>query len=161
METGVIYRHRQVGWAIIIILGLLMAAIAVITALMAARLEQEGAGTVVMALSGLFILLAAIMACFCTLTVQIRDGKLTLWFGPGLIRKSLNLSAIESAREVTNKWWYGLGIHITPFGWLYNVSGLQAVEIHTWSGTSIRLGTDEPEALCRAIEHARTINPIE
>ena len=32
-------------------------------------------------------------------------------------------------------------------GWLYNVSGLDAVEIETSDGDVIRLGTDEPNQL--------------
>ena len=36
-------------------------------------------------------------------------------------------------------------------GWLFNVSGLQAVEIFLRSGKKYRIGTDEPERLVEAI----------
>ena len=35
----------------------------------------------------------------------------------------------------------------TPHGWLYNVSGWEAVEITLPSGKRFRLGTDEPRRL--------------
>jgi hypothetical protein len=52
---------------------------------------------------------------------------------------------------VRNPWYYGWGIRITPDGLLYNVSGTRAVEITLTDGSKLRLGTDEPEALCQAI----------
>jgi len=157
MET--LYRHRQVGWAMIIIFAVAMAVEAAAIIFLSNMLEQEDASVVMLALSGSFVLLAALLVCFCTLTVTITPEKLTLSFGPGIIRKSVKVSTIVSASSVTNKWWYGLGIHITKYGWLYNVSGLKAVEVHTANGGSMRIGTDEPEALCRAIEQARAMNP--
>ena len=36
-------------------------------------------------------------------------------------------------------------------GWLFNVSGVQAVEICLRSGRKYRMGTDEPERLADAI----------
>jgi len=55
---------------------------------------------------------------------------------------------------VRNKWWYGLGIRLTPHGWLYIVSGLDAVEIVRISGKKFRVGTDEPQALVTALTAA-------
>jgi len=52
---------------------------------------------------------------------------------------------------VTNPWWYGWGIHLTPSGWLYNVGGARAVQLDLHNGRSLRVGTDEPERLCEAI----------
>jgi hypothetical protein len=157
MET--LYKHRQVGWAMIGVFAIIMAGIVVAIAIVSARLAQDGATVVISALLGTLFLLAAILICFCTLTVTITPEKLTLSFGPGIIRKSIQLSTIALASPVMNKWWYGLGIHITKYGWLYNVSGLKAVEIRTWSGGSLRIGTDEPEVLCLAIEQARAATP--
>jgi hypothetical protein len=56
---------------------------------------------------------------------------------------------------VRNRWYYGWGIRITPRGWLYNVSGLDAVELALKNGKCVRIGSDEPHALARAIDHAR------
>lgn len=42
----------------------------------------------------------------------------------------------------------GLGIHLNRFGWLYNVSGIDAVAITLCNGKRFALGTDEPKKLC-------------
>jgi len=52
---------------------------------------------------------------------------------------------------VKNPWYYGWGIRFTPHGWLYNVSGLHAVEIELKNGKKYRIGTDVPENLEKAI----------
>ncbi len=50
------------------------------------------------------------------------------------------------------RWWYGWGIHLTPYRWLYNVSGLEAVAITLRNGRKFALGTDDPQDLVDAIE---------
>ena len=49
--------------------------------------------------------------------------------------------------EVTTHWIYGWGIRWIPGGWLWNVSGLDGVELALVSGRRFRIGTDEPEQL--------------
>jgi hypothetical protein len=49
----------------------------------------------------------------------------------------------------------GWGIHRLARGWIYNVSGWEAVEIELASGSVHRIGTDEPRALLAAIERAQ------
>ncbi len=88
---------------------------------------------------------------FSSLTVKIERGVLEIRFGIGMIRKRFPLREIESCRKVRNRWYYGWGIRLTPHGWLYNVSGLDAVEIRMKSGKKYRIGTDEPEELMTAI----------
>jgi hypothetical protein len=44
-----------------------------------------------------------------------------------------------------------LGIHLTPYGWLYNFSGLDAVAITLRNGRKFELGTDDPQGLVDAI----------
>jgi hypothetical protein len=58
---------------------------------------------------------------------------------------------------VTNPWWYGWGIRLIPGGWMWNITGNQAVELKLKSGRLLRIGTDEPEALETAI---RTRIPV-
>jgi hypothetical protein len=52
---------------------------------------------------------------------------------------------------VRNKRWWGWGIHPTPRGWLYNVSGLAAVEVALRNGKTIRIGSEEAIALAQAL----------
>jgi hypothetical protein len=53
---------------------------------------------------------------------------------------------------VKNPWYYGWGIHLTPSGWLYNVSGFWAVELQMKNGKKYRIGTDDPEGLVQVIQ---------
>jgi hypothetical protein len=93
-------------------------------------------------------------ALFSTLTIAIENGMLRARFGPGLIGKTVRLAEIASVRPISVRWWYGWGIHLTPHGWLYNVSGWKAIEITLRSGRRFCLGTDEPENLLNAIQEA-------
>ncbi len=99
-------------------------------------------------------LLAGAAVLFSSLTVEIRDGKLRSYFGPGLPAKAVKLQDIESVQVVENPWYSGWGVRITPQGMLYNVSGFQAVEVKLKNRKSFRLGTDEPEKLRAAILQA-------
>jgi hypothetical protein len=96
-----------------------------------------------------------IIGLFATLTVEIRDGLLRFRFGLGLIRKKLKIAEIESCEVVRNPWYYGWGIHATGKGWIYNVSGFEAVEIFMSDGRRLRIGTDEPDLLRKAILTAK------
>ena len=74
-------------------------------------------------------------------------------FGIGIIRKVFDLAGIIDVQTVVNKWYYGWGIRLTPHGWLFNVSGLQAVEITSKSGKKYRIGTDQPEKLAAVVRN--------
>jgi hypothetical protein len=84
---------------------------------------------------------------FHSMTIEITDGELRWSFGPGWIRKRVPLDLVISAEPVRTKVAEGWGIHISRFGWLYNVSGFDAVAIRMKNGQHIALGTDEPETL--------------
>ena len=94
------------------------------------------------------------LALFHQLTVTVSKDFIRLRFGIGVINKKFAVADVESAAIVRNKWWHGWGIRITPHGWLYNVSGYDAVEIHLKNGRKARIGTDAPKRLLAAIEAA-------
>jgi hypothetical protein len=105
----------------------------------------------------LILVLAVLMVTavlFASLTVSIADDLVKLAFGPGLVQKRVQLAEIASCAVVRNPWWYGWGIRLTPQGWLYNVAGRGAVEIKLKSGRQFRIGTDEPDLLCQALQQA-------
>jgi hypothetical protein len=109
--------------------------------------------------AGLFLPLAGVLCClgwvFSSLTVEVSARELTWFFGPGLWRNRLLRTDIVGAAPCVNKWWWGWGIHLTPRGWLYNVAGLEAVEIELKSGRTLRIGSDEPAALASALRNSR------
>jgi hypothetical protein len=88
---------------------------------------------------------------FSSMTVEVDQQRVAFWFGPGWIHRSFPLAHITSWTAVRNPWWYGWGIHLTPYGWLYNVGGRAAVQLELTDGRRVRIGTDEPELLCEAI----------
>ncbi|MGI9463088.1 MAG: hypothetical protein ACR2OM_04075 [Aestuariivirgaceae bacterium] len=88
---------------------------------------------------------------FSSLSVEVDETELRWWFGLGLWRKSVRRADIASAQAVRNSWWWGWGIRYYGKGWLYNVSGLDAVEIVLKSGKHIRIGTDDPQGLADAL----------
>jgi len=105
------------------------------------------------------VVLGVTALLFASLTVEIKDGMLKLAFGPGLMRKRTRLADIQACAVVQNPWWYGWGIRLTPHGWLYNVAGLSAVEVTLKGGRRFRIGTDEPEQLCQALQRAMSELP--
>jgi hypothetical protein len=135
------YRHTQVGKVTITVL----LATAVLIAWILAFTHTPALLGVIL---GGFLVVGFL---FGSLTTEVSHDHFRFWFGPGVIRRSYPLSEIETCRAVTNPWWYGWGIHWTPDGWLYNVTGLQAVQLELRGGRHVRVGTDEPEELCRWI----------
>ena len=94
---------------------------------------------------------------FHSLTIEIAGGELRWRFGPGWIRKQVSLDLILSAEPVRTNFIEGWGIHLSRFGWLYNVSGYDAVAIRMKNGQHFALGTDEPAVLVAQLkrEHCK------
>ena len=99
---------------------------------------------------------------FHSLTVEISRGYLKIRFGIGLIRRRFLLKDIDSASKIRTRWWHGWGIKLTPNGWLFSVSGFDAVQVVLKNGRRYCIGTNEPEKLHRALETAmqRSRSPL-
>jgi hypothetical protein len=120
-----------------------------------------GLGLTITAGKPLWVSVPILLVCawlFHSLTIEITDRELRWCFGPGLIRKSIPLAEIVSAEPVrTGPSW---GIHWSPrTGWLYNVSGFDAVAVTLRSGKKFTLGTDEPQALVVRLTEVIQQNP--
>ena len=100
------------------------------------------------------IILVAVTFIFSSLTVEVRDRELRWHFGPGFWTYRLALDDIETVAVVRNHWWNGFGIRTAPGFRLYNVSGLDAVELQLKSGEIRRIGTDDPGGLAAALTSA-------
>lgn len=142
MKEPALYRHSQAGGLIITFCG----AFAVCIGCLVYHSRQFGA---LVPLS--VLLLAAIL--FCRLTVEVGEEFMEIRFGPGVIRKKWRLAEIVSCGRVRNRWWYGWGIHwVGKKTWVFNISGLDAVELRMKDGRIFRVGTDEPEKLSELIQ---------
>ncbi len=92
-------------------------------------------------------------------TVEVGEGWLEWHFGLlGWPRWQLPLDDIVSATPARTAWLEGWGINRTRSGMLYNAQGLQAVRLRLRDGSTLRLGSDEPERLAGFIT-ARLTNP--
>ena len=134
------YRHTQIGYLIIGLLGVGIAAVGY------AAVTTSGG-----ALMPVLLLLGAVLFLAPTLTTVVAGGVLEVFFGPGLIRRHINLNDIREVRIVTNPWYCGWGISWIGRGWLWNASGWRAVELELGDGRRFRVGSDEPEALAQAL----------
>lgn len=101
-----------------------------------------GAAAVVMMLCAL---------AFSSLTITVDDQRLAWRYGPGVLKRSVPLAEVTAVERTQTSFVEGWGIHLTMRGWLYNVSGRDAVLVTLRPGRTFMLGTDEPEALMRAI----------
>lgn len=138
------YEHRQFGHFIV-------AALLIGLAIILVALRQDGISWIGVAV---LVLVLAALINYSSLTVTIRDDVLEVRFGPGLIRRTYHLADIDSCSVVRNKILYGWGTRYTPHGWLFNVSGLDAIEISFRSGRTMRIGTDEPQELVTTLTQA-------
>lgn len=108
-----------------------------------------------------FVLIESLLLIICLLffqlTVEIRKPILKISYGIGLIRFNFQIDQIESVEVMSNPWYYGWGIRITPNGMLYNIHGRKAVKINylrNGKSKSVMVGTAEPEVLKRALEES-------
>ncbi|MEY2408113.1 MAG: hypothetical protein QOF48_783 [Verrucomicrobiota bacterium] len=142
------YQHTQRGTAIVLAMlivsvGMLLGAIVYTPTLLA---------------------IPILMLCgwlFHSMKIEITDSELRWCFGPGLIQKHVVLDQIVSAEPVRIKVRDGWGIHLTRFGWLYNVSGFDAVVITLKNGKRFCLGTDDPHRLASILDGSRFPSPSE
>jgi hypothetical protein len=137
------YRHTQFGW---VTLGTTVAMLPVV----AVGLWSGNPVTLIVGAG----IIALIGLLFGWLTVDVDDRRLLMTMGIGLIRRNIPLNMIQAFAPVINRWYYGWGVRFTPYGMLYNVSGLRAVEVLLQNGRRVRIGTDEPDALVRALSAA-------
>ena len=138
------YHHTQVGW---VTLG------AMVTVVLLVALSVAPLG-VPMILYLIVALTVAVAGIFASLSVTLDERYVTIRFGLTPIRKRIALADVASFRQVRNPWYVGWGIRYIGGGWLYNVSGFDAVELVRHGGSRLRIGTDDPDGLQRALSAA-------
>jgi len=124
------YRHTQPGTLMLlcsVLTGLLVAAVA----------WRAGQWSSALVMIGLMLVIDVL---FSSLTVEVGEGELRWYFGPGLWRYRLPLADIKDVGIVRNRWWSGWGIRMAPGFRLYNVSGFDAVELRVGPDDVRRIG---------------------
>jgi hypothetical protein len=144
------YEHTQAGWPMRV--AFLAGALTFFAMSFLQDLRQSGYAQ--FAMLGGALLMVVVGWLWSSLTVRIVDGTLHLRFGPGFPRKSVSLADIAAVEVTRTTFWEGWGVHLTRRGWLYNVSGFDAVLVRQHDGKSFMVGTDEPRRLKAALERA-------
>jgi hypothetical protein len=142
------YEHTQIGYLVVCVLfgaAIFVAVTGIIT-------PTNSGSLLISAVIEVILLISAIV--FSKLTIKIDGETLKACFAMGLICKKVPLAEIGACEPIRIHWWYGWGIHLTPYGWLYNVSGLDAVAITLRNGRKFALGTDDRDGLVSAIQAA-------
>jgi hypothetical protein len=137
------YEHTQPGTLMIVVL----AAAAIVCAAIAYCNTGASRGIAGAVAVGLLIL----AWLFSSLTVIVDDSEVRWYFGPGAWSYRTAMTDIVSARPVRNSCVNGFGIRMGSGFRLYNVSGLDAVELKLKDGNIRRIGTDDPAGLAAAL----------
>ncbi len=149
------YRHSQSGYLALLVLVLLAIVGGLVTTF--ASSEESAAAFGIMGLT--FLVVLVVVFWFSRLTVTIDGGQFRAHFGPGWPRRKVETRTMIGFRKVRNKWYYGWGIRRLPEGWMYNVWGLDAVEIELMDGTKFRIGTNESDELLAALSANTALRP--
>ena len=144
------YEHTQPGTFIRVMTGSWVVVFGVLAVVMLALGEKEAA----IVLGVITVITGIVVVLFHSLTVRISRSDIALSFGVGLIRKRFPIGDIRSVRIARNRWYNGWGIRKIRGGWLYNVSGFDAIEIQLKNERKYRIGTDQPKKLLAAVESA-------
>lgn len=145
------YKETQYGWFVIVVF------LIIIVSMFFAYLEQWGTHpipkTPFLIMEGLFI---SLFALFYKMTISIEEGVIRIIYGIGLIRIKIKPERVSDVEVLKIPWYWGAGIRITPYGWLYSLNGFKTVKIGFQKdgiNKTILLGTPDPERLKTAIKH--------
>lgn len=140
------FKTRQSGYVIIFALGAVVAIVVMI------RLTTNSPDSLMPFIAIFLTIVGLVMTLFHALHVEVNDEHVRASFGIGLISRTIPIERIRSVSSVRNSFIYGWGIRWIPRGWMFNISGFDAVELEFEGGRRFRIGTKEPEALQAAIE---------
>ncbi|MEA2023096.1 MAG: hypothetical protein U9N79_02265 [Actinomycetota bacterium] len=139
------YRHTQWGYTALptIIFFAVMVPIA--------AADDDVSVTINVAMVAFIVVLLAVVLLFSRLEVTVSDGRIVAAFGFGRPHREIELADVTAVRQVRNTWIQGWGIRKITGGWMYNVWGLDAVEVELSTDSVFRIGTNDPENLLAAI----------
>ena len=135
-----LYEHTQPGNVIRWIIGIILVASLFSAFVLGQKDVKNVTFFVVPLLSGVLLL-------FWSLTITVTDTHLSHSFNLDFWQRSYPFTDIKRVSKVRNSWLYGYGIRFIGSGWLYNVSGHDAILIEFKNGKLVRIGTDDQENL--------------
>jgi hypothetical protein len=118
------YKKTQTGWVMIAVFSLILLS-------MISRYVSDPQTNLPV---GIFIVLVAVLAGvllnFYQLTIVVDAQQITLIYGIGLIRIRLYPKEVLQVKSIKIPWYHGFGIRVVSKGMLYNISGLNGVELN-------------------------------
>ena len=141
------YDHTQHGRLHFILIGIAILLFAVVAPQAGAKPAVAGGFRLV---ATLFVALASM---FAYLKVTEDEDHILVAFGPlSLFSRKVRFADIKDARATRSKLIDGWGVHwIMGRGWTWNVWGFDCVMIEFHSGRTLRLGTDDSQALAELL----------
>jgi hypothetical protein len=156
MDQVALYRHRQIGWTML--LSSLIPLILVFSFTYSGATSPAAVKSLKALLSAnpflalLPVLLLVVIILFSSLEVSVERSVVRLRFGPGgLIRKSWPVESILHAVTTRTTVSQGWGIHRRGGVTLYNVSGFDAVRLTFKDGSAALVGSDDAARLASTI----------
>lgn len=134
------------GMAVLLIIGAM-----ILEAATADGVLQPPEQNALLALMGGIFVLVVMLLLMHRLTAIVDPEGVLISYGIGIISRRIRHQDIAHCLQVKNPWWWGWGMRKIPGGWMWNVSGLSAIELKLKNGRVFRIGTDEPEMLAAAI----------
>lgn len=94
-----------------------------------------------------------ILFLFHSLIIEVKNDRLLIKFGPGIIQKKIKIEQIQNCQPIELTGFYRYGIHFNANFTVYNVTGSQGVELTLKNHhKTVLVGTDEPDAVCDNIK---------
>ena len=100
------------------------------------------------------ILFVLFILIFYKLTITIDQEKVTAIFGIGLLKKSIQIDEINTIENYKIPWYAGIGIRLTPKGWLWNVKTGNALLLKGKTKTFL-VGSNEVPKLMELINNLK------
>lgn len=144
------YDKSQIGWFLIVVLVLINISISISYFFQIG--DKPLTENVYYVLFSLFVLLLLI---FYKLRVKVDEKGIDIIYGVGLIKIGLRPDEVISVKKVKNSWIHGYGIRIISGGILYNIQGIDAVEINyvqKSKNKKVRIGSADVDNLLLAIK---------
>ncbi len=146
MTGAVIYEHSQRSFYWVAV-GAFILAVAGIPVALGEPIDALGTLALVLFTAIITLLVAA----FARLTTTVTRDEVVVRFTWGWPRRVIQRHDILAHQPVRNRWIYGWGVRWIPRGMLWNVWGLDAVELMLGNGRRFRIGTDDPTGLDAAL----------
>lgn len=137
------YSHTQTAPLCLILYGCALACIAI------GWMVGDTPGILIAA--GVGLLIGMLAPCFHHLTVVNQDEVLAIRFGPvPLFRTTIRYADIKKVEVGRTLILDGWGIHYSfRGGWVWNLWGLDCVDVRFKNGSTLRIGTDDATNLAR------------